>query len=351
LKSEAALAYVVAVRDVEEENIPEALNRDVEIGTWMNCVASSDLNTTEIGLMTDGVVSEGFDALYDEVVKVCEKVMRNTPDILYVTESREDRVGYFTGRDSKVVYVPPGGEWCDPYYVSTLMDDPDEFCEELQRKFTSNDGSAQFSTLSTTFAKQLTKVGVGVNLRGLRYCSMRYGVISQEKFVSGVEKEKFSQTPILVRIEECLDFFESGSCTVVVDAPAGIGVYFSRLFVYNHFEQMYVNLRGFLGPVDKLLVVDIAGRQSYMSFVKMLRLYAYMHVMGTLFGSDKRLRLLASLKNVVSVHAWMLLAEMEWVYGDVVPDLRYTKYYLDKDDVECALRCSVVQWNGPTSEG
>jgi hypothetical protein len=342
-KSDAALSYVLDVRVAEEDTMVETMENDLVKGSWADEVASSPVLSPEIGLMMSGVVSEGFDAIYDEVARVCDSVMKNEPEVLYVTESREDRVGYFTGEESKVVYVPPDGKWSDPYFVSTLIEDPEVFCDEMQIHL-KNGVSEVFSTLSVAFAEILAKNKVGLNRRGFRYASMEYGVLTLQEFTDGLGAEKFAHQPVLVRVEECVDFFEMGSCPVVIDPPSGIGVYFSRRFVLSYFKKEYVGIRGFVGPLDKFLVIDIGSRSAYTNTIRMMRVYSYAHVVGTVFGEDKRAALIASLKRSVSVKAWLMLAEMEWIFGDVVPDYRHVRYYLDKEEVEAALRQVGVKW-------
>jgi len=179
------------------------------------------------GCMSESVQPQGEDIFYRQALLCTRAYLAFEPDLLYVPDCPNDKVGRVSDDlDSHVIYLPSLPMWTDPLCYSSIIDEESEcLANEMSRIW--GTGNPPYYDVAAKFLKNVEKQGIGLNPRGLRYISLaEYGVCDEARFL-----RKYEDCPpdkiLLMRVTpEVMARVPEGAAVLLVDPPSCVGVYF-----------------------------------------------------------------------------------------------------------------------------
>jgi len=227
--------------EVEPVDVVKVVIEDIDTQDWIGKV-DEGVFWAPPSHFVNGVAYEGMRSVYDTVADI---IIENTDienlgggedsiDIVYVPGWRDSMQGYFSGRETKVVAIPPDESWVDVYFLSTFMplhEFTNMICD-IRRGYMQGAENMTRCALGLLY-----EIPHGVTPRGLNYVVLQSSVpeTSRERFMACLKEGWYDECPVLVNYGAMAHAWEVGSSLVVVDLYNSVALYFSASYVKRFF--------------------------------------------------------------------------------------------------------------------
>lgn len=291
------IQLVEAVSDFLEVvpiDTPAQILDDIQHEVWMEKVDGIPFHAP-VGQFVEGPAYEDLRSTYDKMAEIIAESAKDKVDILYVPVWRDAMQGWYSGRETKVVSIPPNDGWLDIYFLSTFL--PEDMFPQLV--YDLKQGFTEGAEALTRSARQmLASVPQGVTPRGLRYVILYSNMPESDlqSFKLSCKCRWYDNNPVLVTYGVMPCVWEDGSSLVVVDLYNGTGLYFSPGYTEKYFKEDFKNRSGATNPSVANYYVTI-NQGSYRDELRMLSHYAYAHYCGYVYGGDVRTMMMRQLRE------------------------------------------------------
>lgn len=325
--------------EVKKEYVIEQIIDEIHSEEWIEKIDVSPFNPP-VGFFLEGEVYDDMRSFYDEVAETIGEAYEGQVDIVYVPHWRDLMQGWCSGKETRVVSIPPNNDWVDPYFLSTIL--PYEYYAQVVVDL--REGSTLRAIEATkTGRRMLREVPMGVTPRGLNYVVLLSNEPETDvhRFKEARNNGWYDFHPVLVSYGTMPCVWEPGSSLVVIDLYSGIGLYFSASCVNKYFKENYKNLSGVNSPGVGRMYVD-TSQTNYRNNLLLLARYSYAHFCGYVLGSYVRDMMMRQLRKTELAMANVLLLnyyELWWSeYGANMERKRLPNPQQGYDTVCC--------WNG-----
>jgi len=285
------------------------------------------------GCLTPGVQITGENINHRNTLDYLSEVVGLQPDVLYVPYSGLVKTGLYSKEslDSRVVYITSPIDGFDMNLLSTIVPHPEDAVRDYVES-RCGDEVSQYDADKNAIVHYLWGTPLGTTPSGLTYLTLAGGSpLSDKGLRISLDKMRGNVSPLLIDLRLVkYSSYEPGSCVVVLDPAALIGLYISCEFV-SRFEVF----PGRNPYRDKYYHLEMSSEQAYEEDLLLVQEYVFVKCVGKCFGKKTERTIF---KYLVARHGVVKISNISESYSSEGADRWKRRILIDPVKTSCAIK-------------